>query len=186
MMNAQQSEFSQRIARIERGEGSFKSMVFVGNDQTYHPDDLRRAVAKTAAVVTTKVTPRTRMRPRRRGFAALSIPLSFLIGASGFIAWRVVDFHLHGLASLSVDPIQMMAVNGATGMAIAIMVCQTLMLTAPQHILAAFFGLVAMGVGFPDLVTLAPDQFSDLFSPVWVGTLLAESAPMSAVVGTTT
>ncbi len=182
-MNVQHKDFADRIARIEAGENSFKSMIFVGNDEPYRADELRRAVTKPAS----RKRPTVRAKPvqaqKKRGSAMLTMPLAFLIGAGALVLWRLADFQMNGVSSLLSDPTQMLAVNAATGMALAILICQVTALTAPQHVLAAFLGLVAMTFGFQNAVNLAPEQFAELFSPAWVGQLLAMNAPATLIFG---
>ncbi len=182
-MNVQHKDFADRIARIEAGENSFKSMIFVGNDETYRPEDLRRAVRKKPGRMTTQIRKTPKHAPKSRRFSMLSVPLACVVGALAFVIWRMADFQMQGMASLYADPVQTFAINAATGMALAILCCQALSLTAPQHVLAAFGGLVAMTFGFHHVVNLAPDQFALMFSPAWVGQLMAMGPPSALILG---
>jgi hypothetical protein len=181
-MNIQHSDFANRIARIEAGENSFKSTIFVGADETYHPAEIKAAFRKKPVRMTKEVKVQSPRGAKKRG-SVLAMPLAFLIGAVALVLWRMTDFQMHGVASLGADPMKMLAVNAATGMALAILICQATSLTAPQHILAAFLGLVAMSFGLPNLVEIAPDQFGQIFSPAWVGQLLAMNGPAQLILG---
>jgi hypothetical protein len=180
MINVQKSEFAARMARIEAGTGSYRTTIYVGNEETVRPEHFARTMKKKSVRVTTEV--KADQDGDQRPLAAiLAMPLAFLIGCAAMVLWRMADFHFPGLQSNFANPDQTLAVTAATSMVLAILLCQTVSLTAPQHVLAAFLGVIAMALGFHNLVHVAPDQFAKLFSPAWVTEVLGATKPMSLV-----
>ncbi len=180
MMNVQHNEFAERIARIQSGEGSFRSTIYIGNDEPIRPKNFRRDMRRHRARVTTEVHS---AQEKEGSFTLpiLKVLLAFAVGCAAMILWRMADFHLPAIQPSFANPVETMAVSAAFGTVVAILLCQTVGLIAAQHMLAAFIGVIAMVLGLHNLVHFAPEQFAQLFSPAWVTQTISET-PSSSVV----
>ncbi len=178
-MNIQNVEFAERIARIEAGQNSFRSTIFVGNEEVYRPDQMRRVVARKQ-VKAAKTRPATKKHstPKPSVLGLFGVPLAAVLGAIAMLVWHVIEFQGAVFAGEGLAVQQAVAVNAAAGTGLAILLGQGLGLTSPQHILAAFVGLIAMTFGLTDMVAFAPDQFASVISSAWVADVLTQPNPM--------
>ncbi|GHC43638.1 hypothetical protein [Neogemmobacter tilapiae] len=182
MMNVQQNEFAARIQRIQNAQGSFRSTLYVGDDQKPMPGFSKRK-AKEQAQQANSFLVMDEDRPQKsKATRLLLTPLALALGAATVVALRAVDFHVPGLTLTFGNAAQTMAVTLALATMFAILAGQAIGLTKPQHVLAAFVGVLGAMLGMHNLVHLAPDQFATIFSPAWVAQIQATMPANSVVV----
>jgi hypothetical protein len=181
MMNVQQNEFAARIQRIQNAQGSFRSTLFVGDEQKPMPGFSKRKVAEQAQQANSFLVSEEQ-KPKRSATRLLLTPMALALGAATVVALRAVDFHLAGLTLSFGNAAQTLAVTLALATMFAILAGQAIGLTKPQHVLAAFVGVLGTMLGMHNLVHMAPDQFAAIFSPAWVAQIQATMPANSVVV----
>lgn len=172
MMNVQQNEFAARIQRIQNSQGSFRSTLYVGDQQKKMPGFSQRKVneqirkVETFADLSDPAAPKT-------SYRFLATPMAGLMGLATVILMRAADFHLPGLSLTFGNGAQTLVVLMTLATAFAIMLGQVIGLSRPQHVLAAYLGVMLGLLGLQNVVQVAPDQFAQLFSADWVAQMQA-------------
>lgn len=166
-MSMHQTEFQDRIARIQAGKGFTKATVYVGLDQafTYTPNSRRRTGGLSQALA-------------NAGYA-LSFPFCMAVGFLAHVLERYANFVLAGLpdpkASIDVEMFKM----AATGMAIAVLATHLLGLRDKGLLVPKLLGVASGMLFFHNLVHLWPQEFETVFSPIWVAKITAMTEPHS-------
>ena len=161
-------EFQARIGRIETGRGHLAGQtIFVGMDEVYH----------LAGAATTKRAES----PLRE---TLSLFLSYLWAfVFGYVAFVAVLFLRNGLALRPADSAMMeLGMNIIGAALISVALAQLLRLNTPRHRALQLGGIGLAVVSLHNLVHWAPDLFGTVFSPVWVGHMIAQAPANSLAI----
>lgn len=181
MMNVQQGDFATRLQRIQESQGSFRSTLYVGDKQKKMPGFSKRKVQEQVRKAET-FADMSDPAPNKTSMKFLATPMALVLGVASVVAMRAVDFHLPGLSLTFGNAAQTMAVVMTLATLFAIMAGQVIGLSKPQHVLAAYLGVMAGLLGMHNLVYMAPDQFAAIFSPAWVAQIQATMPANSVVV----
>ncbi|PZQ99521.1 MAG: hypothetical protein DI533_02290 [Cereibacter sphaeroides] len=168
-MTSQEAEFAARIARIEAASaGKGKTTLYVGVDESYVFDRPTR-----------RGPPGGLMAALQNAGYPLSVILSFALGAFAFCVGRYIRYQLSGMAETKTDPDVEMLIDLMVGVAIALLMGQLDRLKSYEQLIAKSLGVVFALLTFHNLVHMYPDEFSLLFSPLWVSKILATTEPHS-------
>lgn len=164
--SAHQAAFQARLARIQAGKGFTKSTVYVGIDTafTYQPQGQRKAGMGQVA--------------RNAGFA-LSFPMALLAGFLGFGLERYAAFIFAGRPDPQANPDLEMVKMAATAFGIAVVATHLMGLRDRGLLVAKALGVAGGMLFFHNLVHAWPQVFEQVFSPIWVARVLAETEPQS-------
>lgn len=166
-MPPHQSDFADRIARIESGKGSTKSTVFVGLDERYNalPRHYAEAVRRAKAEEDEQKSP--------------SFLVCFGLGLLAYGIGQYVRFQATGLPDPTTDADTAMLTNGAFGLATLMVLSLMFGRRLRGLSIAKVLGLGAGLVTFHNAVHYAPQAFETAFSPEWVAQVRAETEPQS-------
>ncbi len=161
-MTAHQAEFQARIARINAGQGYTKSTVYVGMDTafSYMPPNRRKAGLGFSVP---------------NAGQALSFPLAMLVGFLCHGVERYADFRVFGLPDIKALTDVQMAKMAAIAFAMTLLVTHVMGLRDRELLLAKVLGVAAGMLFFHNLVHARPDVFEQIYSPNWVGQVMAST-----------
>ena len=165
-MTAHQAEFQARIARIKAGQGFTKSTVYVGMETafSYMPPNRRRGGQGLAAL--------------NLGHA-LSFPMAMLVGFLCHGLERYVDLTFNGLPDIKAMTDMQMLQMGGLAFAMTVVITHLIGLRDRGLLLAKALGVVAGMLFLHNLVHARPDVFDQIYSPNWVGRVMAMTEPGS-------
>lgn len=167
---AQKNDFLARLARIEKGTGSSKSTLYVGVDGTVMASSRANAKLKkqAAAVPSTPI-----------GLIGAIFSIAFGAAALGLTLY--LRFSFTGEPGPLDNSDMTMAINGGAALIMALfsgfMIKMPMLKFAPACVLGVMLGLV----GFHNLVHVYPTQFAEMFSPIWVDTVVSSTEANSII-----
>lgn len=173
----QRATFEERLQRIRAGGPNTSGQVYVG-------------IAEEAAGKT-EAKPRRKVRERRQAEQSVAVQLArlpftmtgaFLLGAVLVFAMRYLRFRYLGEGLIGEDPRVSMALDAA-GATLAVVLVRVLfrsggVIRTPTRVL----GVLAMLLGMHNLVHIAPEPFSRMFSPEWTAAVTSATKPDSILV----
>jgi putative Ca2+/H+ antiporter (TMEM165/GDT1 family) len=149
-MTAQHFEFSNRLSRIEAGQSSFRSMLFVG------PEDVHN--------VTYRERGQSSGKKRRFGFLRqiVLIPAAFALAFVGDMAARIA-IHLSGVGAPTEDTIDaFLGVEFLGAMVVSTVLGLIIGLRMQDHILLRMGGILCAMFALHNLVHMYPAEFQTL------------------------
>jgi hypothetical protein len=167
MLTAHQTEFHERLARINSGQGFTKATVYVGIDHsfTYVPKSRRGRGGMTQTA-------------SNAGYA-MSFPLSMAIGFLCHVLERYTDFVMNGMAEPDMGIDMLMVKTAVLGFALTVVVTHLLGLRERGLLVPKLLGVAGGMLFFHNLVHRWPEVFDQLFSPIWVARITSMTEPHS-------
>lgn len=166
-MTAASSDFTDRLERIRQRAPNTNGTILVGLDGRYAPPDRKLPRrSKSSDLVQNAAYP-------------LSILAAFLLGACASAVGRFARFALEKGPLIKPDPDMDMILNGVIGILISLILSQFIRMRTREHAAIQSLGVLAMLLGFHNLVHWQPEIFVRLFSQLWVTDILTTTKPSS-------
>ena len=168
-MSTQQAVFQDRIARIQSGQPFTKSTIYVGLDSTFSYLPASRGGSGRVG--------------QKLGNAAYALSFPFCM-ALGFLCHgleRYATFQISGLTDPQASPDVEMVKMAVLGMAFTVVLTHILGLRERGLLVPKLLGVAAGMLFFHNLVHIWPQQFSTVFSTIWVSKVIAMTEPSSMV-----
>ena len=163
-----QTDFAERIARIEKGIGSSKTTLYVGLDETY-------AVRYRASGKGGK------MDMARNAAYPLSVLIAFCVGILANTLARLAAFLSQGLPERGVNIDYLMMMDFITAMMLSLVIGAVLGMNIRNFMVARSLGVVGGMLGLHNAVHLWPWAFEPVFSKLWVGYIMTSTEARSLV-----
>jgi hypothetical protein len=164
-MTAQHFEFTNRLSRIEAGQGSFKHMLFVGAEDVHQVTYRQRGQA----------TGRKSRFGRLRGL--VTIPAAVAIAVAAVMGTKIA-LHLSGLATPTAETIDVfLGAEFLAAMVLSTALGLLVKLRMQDHIGLRMMAIVGAMVGLHNLVHVYPQPFLTFAPGGWGQAVLTDTQP---------
>jgi hypothetical protein len=165
-MSMCQTDFADRISRIEKGIGSSKTTLYVGLDETYSVSYHARGKAGKLDTV------------RNAGYP-LSVLVAFILGLLSNAIARLAAFMSQGLPDGTANTDHLMVMDFVTAMMLSVVIGACLGMNIRKFMVARSLGVVGGMLGLHNAVHIWPWLFEPVFTKLWVGYILSSTEARS-------
>lgn len=169
-MTAQNFEFSNRLSRIEAGQGSFKHMLFVGAEDIHQVSYRQRGQSSG----------RKSRFGKLRGLVLM--PAALLVGVAGVMGAKIA-IHMAGLGAPTEDMIDVfMGAEFMLAMILSTVLGLLLKLRMQDYLGLRVLAIVAAMVGLHNLVHMYPQPFQAFVPGGWGQSVLSGTQANTLIV----
>ena len=167
-MANQQNIFSERLKRIDSGEGNTMGRIHCG---------IEEIPAKKKSGVVAKSSRAGLSLVFKLIWIPSSMAIAILIGVVATVLARFGLFQAMSVSAIELSAESGLIADGASALILAFIVCFLLRIRQSYHMVAAAVGACLMIGGMHQLVHDSPDLWSKAFSPEWVQKVMDTTKP---------
>ena len=171
-MTAQHFEFAGRLARVQAGQGSFKSTLYVGPEEAYTVTFGRRGQRKNGAL---------RNLFGNAAYPAIMI-IAFSVGIAANIGARMISFVSRTAAPTANTIDYLMVMDFVLAMMLSSIIGVVFRIGIREHLGLRIAGILVGMAGLHNLVHQYPATFEVIFTPAWVGGIINSTEPYSLLI----